>query len=81
MVLCPAGTLHVRELLGDSAASTRDSERSLKRDLHDVERANILHALRASDWKVKGEGNAASRLGLKPSTLQSRMKTLGITRP
>jgi transcriptional regulator with GAF, ATPase, and Fis domain len=81
VVLCPAGTLHVRELLGDSAASTRDSERSLKRDLHDVERANILHALRGSDWKVKGEGNAASRLGLKPSTLQSRMKTLGITRP
>jgi transcriptional regulator with GAF, ATPase, and Fis domain len=27
------------------------------------------------------EGNAASRLGLKPSTLRSRMKKLGITRP
>ena len=30
---------------------------------------------------IKGEGNAASRLGLKPSTLRSRMKTLGIERP
>ena len=81
MVLCPAGTLHVREVLGDSATSSRASERSLKHDLQNVERSNILRALRDSGGKVKGEGNAASRLGLKPSTLQSRMKRLGITRP
>jgi hypothetical protein len=31
--------------------------------------------------KVKGEGNAASRLGLKPSTLRSRMQKLGIAKP
>ena len=80
VVLCPAGTLHVREMLGDSAASSRASEPSLKHDLQNVERANILRALRDSGWKVKGEGNAASRLGLKPTTLQSRMKTLGIKR-
>jgi formate hydrogenlyase transcriptional activator len=81
VVICPAGTLHVREVLNESPASPRASERSLKHDLQDVERSNILRALRDSGWKVKGEGNAASRLGLKPSTLQSRMKTLGITRP
>jgi len=51
------------------------------RDLQKVERSNILRALRDSDWKVKGEGDVALRLGLKPSTLQSRMKKLGITRP
>ncbi len=46
-----------------------------------IERSNILRALRDSGWKVQGEGNAASRLDLKPSTLQSRMKTLGSRRP
>jgi transcriptional regulator with GAF, ATPase, and Fis domain len=81
VVLCPAGTLHVREVFGDSAAWSPASKRSLKHDLQNVERSNILRALGDSGWKVKGEGNAASRLGLKPSTLQSRMKTLGITRP
>jgi transcriptional regulator with GAF, ATPase, and Fis domain len=81
VVLSPAGILHVREVLGDSANSFPASEPSLKHDLQNVERSNILRALRDSRWKVKGEGNAASRLGLKPSTLQSRMKRLGITRP
>ena len=80
MVLCPAGNLHVREMLGDFAASSRASGRSLKHELQTVEHSNILRALRDSAWKVKGDGNAASRLGLNPSTLQSRMKTLGITR-
>jgi transcriptional regulator with GAF, ATPase, and Fis domain len=32
-------------------------------------------------WKIKGEGNAASRLGVTPSGLRSRMKKLGIMRP
>ena len=54
MVLCPAGTLHVRELLGDSAASSRASEPSLKHDLQNVERSNILRALR--DFGLEGKG-------------------------
>ena len=68
--------------MASSAPSPKTlSEGSLKHDLKNVERSKILRALRDSSWKVKGEGNAASRLGLKPSTLQSRMKTLGIARP
>jgi len=54
---------------------------SLKQDLKDIERQNILETLDECHWKIKGEGNAASELGLKPSTLRSRMKTLGISRP
>jgi transcriptional regulator with GAF, ATPase, and Fis domain len=34
----------------------------------------------SSGWKVKGEGNAAERLGFKPSTLRDRIKKLGIVR-
>jgi transcriptional regulator with GAF, ATPase, and Fis domain len=49
--------------------------------LEEVERAHILGVLESCGWKVKGRGNAAEQLGLKESTLRSRMKRLGITRP
>ncbi len=46
-----------------------------------ADRTAILLALQRSCWKIKGRGNAAETLGLKPSTLRYRMKTLGIERP
>jgi formate hydrogenlyase transcriptional activator len=49
--------------------------------LQEVERQHIRGVLRACSWKVAGKGNAAERLGLSRSTLQFRMKKLGITRP
>ncbi len=48
--------------------------------LQEIEREHIVAALRASNGKVSGKGGAAERLGLKPSTLESRMKRLGIGR-
>jgi formate hydrogenlyase transcriptional activator len=52
-----------------------------ERKLEEVERAHIVSVLEACDWKVRGKGGAAERLGLKRTTLQSRMKKLGIQRP
>ena len=49
--------------------------------LEDVERAHIRAVLAECGWKVAGPGNAADRLGLNRSTLQFRMKKLGIDRP
>jgi len=49
--------------------------------LEDVERAHILRVVEACGWKLAGPGNAAERLGLNRSTLQFRMKKLGIERP
>jgi transcriptional regulator with GAF, ATPase, and Fis domain len=49
--------------------------------LEDVERAYIRTVLAECNWKVAGPGNAADRLGLNRSTLQFRMKKLGIERP
>jgi PAS domain S-box-containing protein len=79
-ILCSGDTLIVKEVLGDSEVPDGEPGGSLTQDLGDVERASILRALEASGWKVKGEGNAASRLGINPSTLRSRMKRLGIVR-
>jgi len=48
--------------------------------LDDVMRAHILDALYATNWVVAGPHGAAARLGLKRSTLASRMAKLGIVR-
>ncbi|QWG25260.1 sigma 54-interacting transcriptional regulator [Bradyrhizobium sediminis] len=47
-------------------------------EMRDHERANILAALEACNGKVFGAGGAAAMLDLKPTTLASRMKALGI---
>ena len=62
------------------AASDRGGIRTA-RELEDLERENIRRALAASAGKVSGPEGAAERLGLKPSTLSSRMKALGIPGP
>ena len=46
----------------------------------EVERDHILHVMEVVDWRVRGEGGAAQILGLKPTTLESRMQKLGISR-
>ena len=46
----------------------------------DVERTHILHVMEMVGWRVRGEGGAAQILGLKPTTLESRMQKLGIVR-
>ena len=47
--------------------------------LQEIEKTHIVNALRAAHGKVSGEGGAAELLGLKPTTLGSRMKKLGIS--
>ncbi len=49
--------------------------------LEDVERNHIKGILKKAGWRIYGANGAAELLGLKPSTLQHRMKKLGIKRP
>ena len=49
--------------------------------LKDVERRHISKILEQTSWRIRGKQGAAELLGLKPSTLESRMKKLGIKRP
>ena len=49
--------------------------------LADAEREHILGALRETGWVLAGPKGAAVRLGMKRSTLQGKMKKLGISRP
>ena len=48
--------------------------------LDDAMRAHILEALRATNWVLGGPYGAAARLGMKRTTLASRMEKLGIVR-
>jgi formate hydrogenlyase transcriptional activator len=50
----------------------------MRQVLDETERQQILTALEQSNWVVSGPNGAASRLGLKRSTLQSRIQKLGI---
>jgi transcriptional regulator with GAF, ATPase, and Fis domain len=49
--------------------------------LADADRHAILRALESSGWRVSGEHGAARALGVKSTTLHSKMKRLGIHRP
>jgi len=48
---------------------------------HDSQREVILAALRTTGWVIGGPHGAAARLGLKRTTLITKMKKLGISRP
>lgn len=50
-------------------------------DLRLVERDHILAILDETNWKISGRSGAASKLGVPPSTLRSKMKKLAIVRP
>ena len=49
--------------------------------LIDVQRDHIRKILEGANWRVRGIGGAADRLGLRPTTLETRMAKLGLSRP
>jgi formate hydrogenlyase transcriptional activator len=57
----------------------RDQRRSER--LVDVEKEHVRQVLDVTRWRIRGTNGAADRLGLKPTTLESRMAKLGLTRP
>jgi formate hydrogenlyase transcriptional activator len=49
--------------------------------LDDVQAGHIRSVLERVGWRIRGRGGAAEALGMKPTTLDSRMTKLGILRP
>jgi transcriptional regulator with GAF, ATPase, and Fis domain len=65
-----------------SAAGGRGEEEILSAmEMEGREYANMLAALKKTNWKIYGRGGAAEILGIKPITLASRMKRMGIVKP
>ena len=65
--------------LDNCAALRRDNEKD--QTLEEAQRAHILAILNATRWVLAGPRGAAARLGMNRSTLQFRLKKLGIVRP
>ena len=61
------------------ATSASGLTRSVR--LADVQKEHIRTVLETSGWRIRGLGGAAERLGLRPTTLETRMAKLGLARP
>jgi len=80
VILTRGATLDIplSELRAASDAAPRESAGTIT--LEDAEREHIRRTLEQADWMVGGPNGAAARLGMKRTTLQSKMKKLGIAR-
>jgi formate hydrogenlyase transcriptional activator len=58
-----------------------ERHRERPQTLEEAERAHILATVKETQWVLSGPKGAATRLGVNRSTLQFRMKKLGIVRP
>jgi transcriptional regulator with GAF, ATPase, and Fis domain len=77
IILSPGTTL----ALGDAWMPSPPPSIATEVTLVEIEKRHIRTVLDATRWRIEGGGGAAQLLGLKPSTLRSRMLKLGIARP
>jgi len=87
-ILCHDGVLpntlrmpDSKRLFANSPVAIPAGPITAPRTFMDSQRAIILQALQRAGWAIGGPRGAASRLGLKRTTLLSKMKKLGISRP
>ncbi len=79
MILSPAHELIDGDWLPVPKQENKNGKPSFQK-LEEVEKHHIIEALKKLNWKVSGEKGAAKFLGLNPTTLEARMKKLGIRR-
>lgn len=80
LILCRGPVLKLPEPLGSDSDSPQVTGSAIA-NLKHIERDHILSALDAANWRISGQQGAASKLGIPPSTLRSKMKKLSIERP
>jgi transcriptional regulator with GAF, ATPase, and Fis domain len=83
LILATGRSLEVEDLggsLGPVNPTAIDPTQSVG-SWRENERRFLVKALTASNWKVKGAGNAADRVGIPASTFRDRMNRLGIVKP
>lgn len=82
VILSPGPVLQVPieelERRPEAPGISPDTGQNIRAVLEHAERQQILVALEQTNWTVAGRNGAAARLGMKRSTLQSRMQKLGI---
>jgi transcriptional regulator with GAF, ATPase, and Fis domain len=68
-----------RLVIEPPATTSASVQRSTR--LADVQKEHIRSVLETARWRIRGTGGAAERLGLRPTTLETRMAKLGLVRP
>jgi PAS domain S-box-containing protein len=81
LILSPGNMLEYGDWMpkGSLVMKNGNGKPSLQK-LEEVEREHIIETLKKVNWKVSGEKGAAKILGINPTTLEARMKKLGIKR-
>ena len=64
-----------------SATDAAEPEVLTEPEMRRRERDNHLAALKRTNWKITGPDGAAELLGIKPTTLVTRMQKMGLKRP
>ncbi|HXA43898.1 MAG TPA: helix-turn-helix domain-containing protein, partial [Candidatus Angelobacter sp.] len=67
--------------LAPEKADAAEPEILTEPEMQRRERENLLAALRKTNWKIRGADGAAELLGVKPTTLVTRMQKMGLRRP
>jgi transcriptional regulator with GAF, ATPase, and Fis domain len=75
LIVTSGETLQI-DLPGNQGALNRET-----RTLDEVQKEYILSILELTRWRIRGRNGAAEILGLKPTTLESKMAKIGIHRP
>ena len=80
---CPAPVIPANSPAVAATPESGEAARTIlsEAQLRQRERENMRAALEQADWKIHGPGGAAELLGLKPTTLISRAKKLGLKKP
>ena len=81
LIISTDGVIDLADFRGDPIEVSRQGQPAEVRTLLEVERDHVRLALDRVGWRIEGATGAAKLLGLRPSTLRSRMRKLGIDRP
>ena len=80
MILSPGNTLISGDWLPSQKNITTPTGKTSLVKLEEIEREHIIAVLKKTNWKISGEKGAAKILGLNPTTLEARIKKMGIKR-
>jgi PAS domain S-box-containing protein len=90
VILSKGNVLRLELSLPDKLSDHRDSAQAVaavgtevltEKQMRDLQKRNIVAALKQTNWQVSGESGAAALLGTRPTTLSDRIKAFGIRRP
>jgi PAS domain S-box-containing protein len=89
VILSPGNVLRLEASLPEAAANGSQpvgdlataAEFLTEQEMREFQKNNTVAALKQANWRVSGPGGAADLLGIKPTTLADRIRTLGIRKP